>query len=72
MALPSNTLVRVAVAAAAEEDALDLLTICAFCLRTSAGVRIKHETSSPVDEAREWVMGTGRGVWSERRDLLPS
>lgn len=36
------------------EDAVleDLVTIWAFCFRTSAGVRIKQETSSAVDEAR--------------------
>ena len=28
-------------------------TICAFCLRTSAGVRIKHDTSSPAEDATE-------------------
>jgi hypothetical protein len=32
---------------------------CAFCLSTSAGVRIKHETSSPVEEARELIIGVG-------------
>lgn len=35
------------------EDVLeDLETIWAFCFRTSAGVRMKQETSSAVDEAR--------------------
>ena len=53
VALPSKALVGV--------DEEDFLTICAFCLRTSAGVRIRHETSSPVDEAREWAIGVGRG-----------
>ena len=35
------------------------LAICAFCLITSAGVRIAQETSSAVLEAREWRRGIG-------------
>ena len=46
-------------------------TICAFCLRTSAGVRMRHDTNSPVEEAIEWVIGVGNEV-CERRDLLAS
>lgn len=30
----------------------DLVTIWAFCFSTSAGVRMKQDTSSAVDEAR--------------------
>lgn len=56
-------------------------TIWAFCFRTSAGVRMKQETSSAVEDARAWRMGVGiRGkveagrvgltVW--RRDLVAS
>jgi len=46
-------------------------TIWAFCFRTSAGVRMKQETSSPDEEARELVIGLGMGVdW--RRDLVDS
>ena len=64
VAVPSKALVGVV-----EEV---FLTICAFCLRTSAGVRMRQETSSPVEEARAWATGVGRGVWFSRRDLLPS
>lgn len=46
-------------------------TICAFCLRTSAGVRMKQETSSAVLEAAVWAMGCGREV-SARTDLTAS
>lgn len=34
-------------------------TICAFCLITSAGVRMAHETSSAVEEAAAWRKGSG-------------
>ena len=34
-------------------------TICAFCLMTSAGVRIRHDASSAIDEAAEWTIGRG-------------
>ena len=50
----------------------DVFTICAFCLSTSAGVRMRHETSSPVEEARECAKGRGSGVWFVRSDLVPS
>ena len=32
---------------------------------------MKHDTSSPTDEATEWIMGVGREVWP-RTDLVPS
>jgi hypothetical protein len=35
-------------------------TICAFCLMTSAGVRMAHETSSARDEAPAWTRATGK------------
>jgi len=38
----------------------DVSTICAFCLMTSAGVRMAHETSSATEEAAEWINGRGR------------
>lgn len=41
------------------DDVLDDETICAFCLITSAGVRMAQETSSAVDEAAAWSKGTG-------------
>ena len=34
-------------------------TICAFCLITSAGVRMAQETSSASDEAAAWMRGVG-------------
>ena len=37
-------------------------TICAFCLSTSAGVRMKQETSSAVPEAAAWTSGVGSRV----------
>ena len=50
VALPSKALV---------DAEADRLTTCAFCLRTSAGVRMKHETSSPIEDATEWITGVG-------------
>ena len=38
----------------------DFWTIWAFCLRTSAGVRIRQEISSAVEEDRELIIGVGR------------
>jgi hypothetical protein len=35
-------------------------TICAFCLMTSAGVRMAQETSSAREEAAAWITGMGR------------
>ena len=34
-------------------------TICAFCLITSAGVRIAHETNSAIEDAPACTMGVG-------------
>lgn len=64
MALPSKTLLD-------EGERGEWDTIWAFCLRTSAGVRIKHETSSPAEEATELVTGVGREVWPSI-DFVPS
>lgn len=50
---------------------LERVIICAFCFRTSAGVRIRQETSSAVLEARVWDSGVGREVL-ERRVLAVS
>lgn len=50
----------------------DRVIIWAFCLRTSAGVRMKQETSSAVLEAKVWVRGVGRGVLVDRRCLTAS
>ena len=27
---------------------------------------MRHETSSPVEEAMEWATGVGKGVWLSR------
>ncbi len=35
-------------------------TICAFCLITSAGVRMAQETSSAREDAAAWMRGVGR------------
>ena len=77
VALPSKILLPVF---AVELNDEDLRTICAFCFRTSAGVRMRHDTNSPVEEARACITGVGnRGspediaglaVW--RRDLVVS
>lgn len=62
-----------------EEDFELLSTIWAFCLMTSAGVRMAQETSSASAEAAELMIGAG--TWSaddeealarERSDLVPS
>ena len=42
----------------ADDD--DFLMTWAFCLRTSAGVRMKQETASAVAEAALWSKGVGR------------
>ena len=34
-------------------------TICAFCLMTSAGVSMAHETSSAREDAAAWMTGVG-------------
>jgi hypothetical protein len=36
------------------------LTIWAFCLMTSAGVNMAHETSSASDDAPAWTTAIGR------------
>lgn len=53
-----------------EEGEEGFRTIWAFCLRTSAGVRMKQATSSAVEEARAWRRGVGiRGFgWLEERE----
>ena len=56
MALPSKILLE-------DGTCCERDTIWAFCLRTSTGVRIKQDTSSPVEEAIEWAIGVGKGVW---------
>ena len=43
-----------------EEEEEAMLTTCAFCLMTSAGVRTAQETISAADEATPWIRGTGR------------
>ena len=48
----------------------DLRTICAFCFRTSAGVRIKHDTSSPVEDATACMTGVGKSRFPEGREGL--
>lgn len=35
-------------------------TIWAFCLMTSAGVRMAQDTSSAREEAAAWITGVGR------------
>jgi hypothetical protein len=35
-------------------------TICAFCLITSAGVNMAHETSSASEDALAWTTAIGR------------
>ena len=61
----------------------DFLMICAFCFRTSAGVRIRQETASAREEAVACRRGVGiRGDWNSlgesvwlrewRRDLVAS
>jgi hypothetical protein len=46
------------------------LTIWAFCLMTSAGVRIAHETSSASDEAPAWTTAIGRTPLGEEDVVL--
>lgn len=40
-----------------DEDVVVVLIICAFCFSTSAGVRIRQETSSPMDDAVAFIRG---------------
>lgn len=42
-----------------DELAAGTRTICAFCLSTSAGVRMKQETSSAAEEATLSIIGRG-------------
>ena len=64
VALPSNALLFVFSIDDVDEN---FRTICAFCFRTSAGVRIRQETSSATEEARACTMGTGRSGLLEGR-----
>jgi hypothetical protein len=47
-----------------------VLIICAFCLRTSAGVSMKHDTASAVEEAIALMMGLGREWVNGRRKAV--
>lgn len=47
-----------------------VLIICAFCLRTSAGVSMKHDTASAVEEAIALMMGLGREWVNGRRKVV--
>lgn len=47
-----------------------VLTICAFCLRTSAGVSMKHDTASAVEEAIALIIGLGSECVNGRRKLV--
>lgn len=43
------------------------VTICAFCFRTSAGVRMKHDTHSAIEEAMLFMTGAGRECLNGKR-----
>lgn len=45
-------------------------TICAFCLMTSAGVRMAQETSSAREEALAWTRAMGRTPFGEEVVVL--
>jgi hypothetical protein len=45
------------------------LIICAFCFRTSAGVRMRHDTISAVEDAIPCIMGVGRECVNGRWNL---
>lgn len=56
-------------------------TICAFCLMTSAGVKMAHDTSSAMEDAAAWITGEGTmplgcfavdGLIPVRKDFVPS
>lgn len=47
-----------------------VLIICAFCLRTSAGVSMKHDTASAVEDAIALITGIGREWLNGRRKLV--
>ena len=53
-----------------EEEEEEDETICAFCLITSAGVRIAHETSSASEDEVAWMMATGRTPLGECEVVL--
>lgn len=63
-----------------EEEEGPAETIWAFCLMTSAGVRMAQETSSAREEAAAWMAGVGRRPFGcegvvlrvEKRDLVRS
>ena len=42
-----------------EGDEEEEATICAFCLMTSAGVRMAQETSSATEDAVAYIRGVG-------------
>lgn len=42
-------------------------SICAFCFRTSAGVRMKHDTDSAAEDAMAWTTGVGSECVNGRR-----
>jgi hypothetical protein len=44
--------------------------IWAFCFSTSAGVSIRHDTISPVEEAIPCIIGVGRACVKGRRRLF--
>ena len=67
VALPSKILLLVFTGEVFDED---LRTICAFCFRTSAGVRMKHDTISAVEEAMAFITGAGRSEAPEERGGL--
>lgn len=46
------------------------LTIWAFCLMTSAGVRIAHDTSSASDDAPAWTTAIGRTPFGDEEVVL--
>lgn len=45
-----------------DEEEEEALTTCAFCLMTSAGVRIAQDTVSATPEAQECRIGVGKGI----------
>lgn len=59
---------RVAELEPKDDDDDDRSMTCAFCFRTSAGVRIRQDTSSPLQEAIELINGVGS--WRESESWL--
>lgn len=45
-------------------------TICAFCLMTSAGVRMAHDTSSEMEDAPACTTAIGRIPFGEDFEVL--